>query len=239
MNTSVTNSFTSSASNSIALSIANARHKMIEQQIRPWSISDLEVLNVLKVIKREHFVTDAQINLAFMDIQLPILDSGETMLEPKIEARVLQALKPNGKETVLEIGTGSGYMAALLGYFAKHVTSIEMNPQLAAFAIENLNKSRIPNVSVETGDGANGWEVNEGQSYDIICVSGGLPKIPKDLQNQLKVGGRLLAFVGQEPVMSAVLITRISHDLFQSKTLFETMVPMLKVPQDTLKTFVF
>lgn len=236
MNNSVTESMTPST---IALSIAAARHKMIEQQIRPWSISDLDVLGVLKIVKREHFVTEDQINLAFMDMQLPILNSGETMLEPKIEARVLQALKPNGKETVLEVGTGSGYMAALLAYFAKHVTSVEIKPELASFAIENLNKSRIPNVSVETGDGANGWETSEGQSYDIICVSGGLPKISKELQNQLKVGGRLLAFVGQEPVMSAVLVTRISHDIFQTKTLFETMVPMLKVPQDTLQTFVF
>lgn len=223
----------------IALSIADARHKMIEQQIRPWSISDLDVLGVLKIVKREYFVREDQINLAFMDIQLPISNSSETMLEPKIEARVLQALKPNGKENVLEIGTGSGYMAALLAYFAKHVTSVEIKPELASFAIENLNKSRIPNVSVEIGDGANGWETSEGQSYDIICVSGGLPKISKELQNQLKVGGRLLAFVGQEPVMSAVLITRISHDIFQTKTLFETMVPMLKVPQDTMNTFVF
>jgi protein-L-isoaspartate(D-aspartate) O-methyltransferase len=239
MNTSVTNLDTSTANPSIALSIANARHKMIEQQIRPWSISDLEVLNVLQVIKREHFVTDSQINLAFMDIELPILNSGESMLEPKIEARILQALKPARTETVLEIGTGSGYMAALLAYFSKHVTSIEIKPELAAFAIENLQKSHIPNVSVETGDGAHGWDLNAGQSYDIICVSGGLPKLSKDLQSQLKIGGRLFAFVGQEPVMSAVLVTRISHELFQSKTLFETMVPMLKVPQDTLKTFVF
>lgn len=240
MNNSVSNAASEAANKStIALSIADARHKMIEQQIRPWSISDLDVLGVLKIVKREHFVTEDQINLAFMDMQLPILNSGDTMLEPKIEARVLQALKPNGKETVLEVGTGSGYMAALLAYFAKHVTSVEINPELASFAIENLNKSRIPNVSVETGDGANGWEISQGQSYDVICVSGGLPALPKELQNQLKVGGRLLAFVGQEPVMSAVLVKRISHDIFQTKTLFETMVPMLKVPQDTMNTFVF
>lgn len=223
----------------VSLSISAARHKMIEQQIRPWNVSDLDVLEVLKTIKREQFIQENQINLAFMDIQLPILNTNEKMFEPKVEARVLQALKPTGKEMVLEVGTGSGYMAALLAYFAKHVTSIEIHPELAAFAAQNLNKCRIPNVTIETGDGAHGWEVDSGSSYDIICISGGLPRLPKNLQQQLKVGGRLVAFVGKEPVMSAVLVTRVSHDIFQTQTLFETMVPMLEISKDEIETFVF
>ena len=231
--------------NPISLSISNARFKMIEQQIRPWNVSDKEVLSVLNIVKREAFVTDAQTNLAFMDILLPInnnansANSGEVMLEPKLEARVLQTIKPTGKEDVLEIGTGSGYMAALLGYFAKHVTTVEINPDLAKFAQENLNKSRIPNVTVNVGDAAHGWANGQSQSYDIIVVSGGLPQVSKTLQAQLKIGGRLLAFVGNEPVMSAVLITRVSQDYYKTEILFETLVPMLKVAKSELENFVF
>ena len=220
----------------IQLSISAARHKMIEQQIRPWSISDLDVLAVLELIKREQFVREDQINLAFTDILLPILNSGEVMLEPKIEARVLQTIKPTGKESVLEIGTGSGYMAALLAYFAKHVTTVDINSDLIKFAQENINKSKLPNVKLEVGDGAHGWGNNK---YDIICVSGGLPSVPKTLRDQLNIGGKLFAFIGREPVMTATLITRVSHDYFQSQGVFETLVPMLKVPETELKSFVF
>lgn len=233
MNTTVN---TLASPTSINLSISAARHKMIEQQIRPWSISDLDVLAVLTIIKREHFVTEDQVNLAFTDIQLPILNSGEVMLEPKIEARVLQAIKPTGKESVLEIGTGSGYMAALLAYFAKQVTSVDINGDLIKFARENLNKSKTPNVKLEVGDAAHGWGNG---TYDIICVSGGLPAISEALKAQLNVGGKLFAFVGQAPVMTAVLVTRISHDYFHTQGIFETLVPMLKVPETELKTFVF
>lgn len=227
---------TLASTSSINLSISAARHKMIEQQIRPWSISDLDVLGALNLIKREQFVTEEQINLAFTDTQLPILNTTEVMLEPKIEARVLQAIKPTGKESVLEIGTGSGYMAALLAYFAKHVTSVDINADLVKFALENLNKSKTPNIKLEVGDAAHGWG---NDSYDIICVSGGLPKVSETLKNQLNIGGKLFAFVGQAPVMTAVLITRISHDFFHTQGIFETLVPMLRVPENELKSFVF
>ena len=220
----------------INVSIASARFKMLEQQIRPWGIWDLDVLKALELIKREHFVTEDQINLAFTDTELSILNTDEVMLEPKVEARVLQTIKPTGKETVLEIGTGSGYMAALLGYFAKHVTSVDINSDLINFAHENINKSKIPNVKLEVGDAAHGWG---NASYDIICVSGGLPKIADSLKAQLNIGGKMFAFVGQEPVMTAVLITRVSHDYFQTEGIFETLVPMLKVPENELKSFVF
>lgn len=220
----------------INLSISSARHKMIEQQIRPWGIWDLQVLGALELIRRENFVTEDQVNLAFTDTELPILNTAEVMLEPKIEARVLQEIKPTGKETVLEVGTGSGYMAALLGYFAKQVTSVDINSDLIKFAQENINKSKIPNVKLEVGDAAHGWG---NASYDIICVSGGLPAVSDSLKAQLNVGGKLFAFIGQEPVMTAVLITRVSHDYFQTEGIFETFVPMLKVPENELKSFVF
>ncbi len=225
--------------NNLSWSISSARFKMIEQQIRPWWVTDKDILEVLTVVRREFFVNEEQIPLAFSDIQLPINHSGEVMMEPKLEARILQAIKPTGKENVLEIGTGSGYMAALLGYFAKHVTSVEINPDLAHFAVTNLNKSKIPNVRVMTGDASKGWHQGAHQSYDLVCVSGGLPQIPQNLKNQLSIGGKLIAFVGTEPLMSVELVTRISHDYFQTKTLFETLVPMLQVPKEELSHFVF
>ncbi len=227
---------TSSIPTPINLSISSARHKMIEQQIRPWGIWDLDVLRALELIKREHFVTEDQINLAFTDTEISILNTSEVMLEPKIEARVLQTIKPTGKESVLEIGTGSGYMAALLGYFAKQVTSVDINSDLIKFAQENLNKSKIPNVKLEVGDAAHGWGNN---SYDIICVSGGLPTLSDSLKAQLNIGGKLFAFIGKEPVMTAIVVTRVSHDYFQTEGIFETFVPMLKVPENELSSFVF
>ncbi len=223
----------------MTINTTNFRHKMIEQQIRPWSVTDLQVLETLNVIKREFFATEAQLPLVFSDIFLPILDTAEVMLEPKIEARVLQALKPNGRDIVLEIGTGSGYMAALLAYFAKSVTTVEILPTLADFAISNLNKCRIPNVKVELGDGSEGWHLASNNTYDIICISGGLKDVPTALQHQLTIGGRLFAFVGEAPVMSAVLITRLSHDYFQTQALFETLVPMLTSQQSQAAVFEF
>jgi len=223
----------------MTINITNFRHKMIEQQIRPWSVTDLQVLDTLKIIKREHFVLESQLPLVFSDLFLPILDTAEVMLEPKIEARVLQAIKPNSRDVVLEVGTGSGYMAALFAYFAKSVTTVEILPELADFAITNLNKCRIPNVKVAVGDGSEGWQASGGNTYDIICVSGGLKEVPTSLKNQLSIGGRLLAFVGEAPVMSAILITRHSHDYFQSQSLFETLVPMLSSAQTQAEVFEF
>jgi protein-L-isoaspartate(D-aspartate) O-methyltransferase len=220
-------------------SIASARHKMIEQQIRPWGIQDKKYLDVLEVVKRELFVDESQIPLAFSDIELPIHGTPEVMLEPRIEARVLQALEPHGKDEVLEIGTGSGYMAALLGYFAKTVKSVEIRPELVEFAVFNLNKCRIPNVRVEVGDAVKGWHIENNHSFDVICISGAVVKISEGLKSQLKVGGRLLAFVGQEPMMNAVLMKRISHDFYQTQVLFETLVPMLHIDQAELNTFEF
>jgi len=223
----------------MTINITNFRHKMIEQQIRPWSISDIQVLETLNIIRRELFALDSQLPLVFSDIFLPIQHSQEVMMEPKIEARVLQAIKPRGQDQVLEIGTGSGYMAALLAYFAKSVTTVEIRPELADFAIDNFHKCRIPNIRVEVGDASAGWKVSENNTYDIICISGGLKEIPISLKNQLNIGGKLLAFVGQEPVMSAILITRHSHDYFQTESLFETLVPMLKTKSANIEQFEF
>ena len=220
-------------------SVSSARHKMIEQQIRPWGILDTKYLELLDIVKREFFVEESQIPLAFSDLQLPIANSCEVMMEPKVEVRILQALAPTGKDEVLEIGTGSGYMAALLAYFAKMVKTIEINPQLADFAISNLNKCRIPNVRVTVGDGVNGWSLDANLQFDVICISGAVVQVSDLIQSQLRVGGRLFAFVGQAPLMEAVLIKRISHDYFQTQVIFETLVPMLKLDQKELNSFEF
>ena len=220
-------------------SVSGARHKMIEQQIRPWGILDTKYLELLDIVKREFFVEESQIPLAFSDLQLPIANSCEVMMEPKVEVRILQALAPTGKDEVLEIGTGSGYMAALLAYFAKMVKTIEINPQLADFAISNLNKCRIPNVRVTVGDGVNGWSLDVNLQFDVICISGAVVQVSDLIQSQLRVGGRLFAFVGQAPLMEAVLIKRISHDYFQTQVIFETLVPKLKLDQKELNSFEF
>ena len=220
-------------------SILSARHKMIEQQIRPWGISETKYLDALDIVKRELFVDESQVSLVFSDLQLPIHGSQEVMMEPKVEVRILQALAPSGKDEVLEVGTGSGYMAALLGYFSKMVKTVDINPRLVDFAHSNLNKCRIPNVRAEVGDAVKGWHIESNQSFDVICVSGAVVKISEGLKSQLKIGGRLFAFVGQEPVMSATLVKRISHDYYQSQVLFETLVPMLQVDQAEFSTFEF
>ena len=230
--------------NTPSWSVSTARHHMIEQQIRPWGILEPRVLEVLSIIKRELFVQEAQTTLAFSDIQLPILPdqpltkNSAVMLEPRIEARILQAIMPHGKEEVLEVGSGSGYMAALLGYFSKFVTTVELNPAIAEFATVNLNKCRIPNVRVEVGDALQGWKVSSNTSYDLICLSGGVCEVSQALQNQLKVGGKLFAFIGDERLMSATIIRRVSHDYFQQKKLFESLVPSL-VDSSVRHPFVF
>ena len=230
--------------NTPSWSVSAARHHMIEQQIRPWGILEPRVLEVLSIIKRELFVQEAQTTLAFSDIQLPIFQdhpitkNSAVMLEPRIEARILQAIMPHGKEEVLEVGSGSGYMAALLGYFSKFVTTVELNPAIAEFATVNLNKCRIPNVRVEVGDALQGWKVSSNTSYDLICLSGGVYEVSHALQNQLKVGGKLFAFIGDELLMSATIIRRVSHDYFQQKRLFEALVPSL-VDSSVRHSFVF
>ena len=177
-----------------------------------------------QVVKREHFVPDAYRSLAFADIELPLGD-GQKMLFPRVEARILQALGVKKHETVLEIGAGSGYMAALLAARGQHVISAEIDPKLAAFAAERLKQNAVTNAEVVLGDGLSGRP--EQGPYDVICVSGGLPAVPQALLQQLKVGGRLAAFVGGRPVMEAQLITRVDDQQFSVADLFETYVDHL------------
>jgi protein-L-isoaspartate(D-aspartate) O-methyltransferase len=210
------------------MNIEKARFNMIEQQIRPWDVLDLDILNLLTVVKREAFVPAAYKNLAFMDTMIP-LGNGEFMFTPKLEARILQEVAPKKHENVLEVGAGSGYMAALLAHKARHVTSVEIDPELKAFAEHNLSNYGITNVEVAQGNGAQGWS-NQGTEapYDVIVISGSLPVLPEAFLKQLKVGGRIFAIVGESPVMNAEVITRVSDAAYDTVKVFETDVTPLR-----------
>ena len=206
------------------MNIEQARFNMIEQQIRPWDVLDQDVLELLMVVKREDFVPVAYKNLAFVDSEIP-LPGGQAMFTPKLEARLLQELAVKKHENVLEIGTGSGYMAALLAYKGRHVTSVELVPELVALAGKNLAAAGISNVTLEQGNGAQGW--TGGAPFDVILVSASLPELPASFLPLLKVGGRLALVVGEAPVMSAELVTRVSDTAYHTIKLFETSVKAL------------
>ncbi len=211
------------------LDIEQARHNMVEQQIRPWEVLDQSVLDLLLVVRRELFVPPAFRLLAFTDMEIPLridgVDTGERMFAPKVEARLLQELGIRAHEHVLEVGTGSGYMAALAAHRAQHVLTIEISPLLAAFGAANLQRNGVHNVRVETGDGSRGWAARS--PYDVIIVSGGLPVMPPELLAQLKIGGRLAAIVGEAPAMSAQIVTRVTETAFETLRLFETVAKPL------------
>lgn len=206
------------------MNIEQARFNMIEQQIRPWDVLDPQVLDLLFVVKREDFAPPAYRNLAFADMEIP-LGYGQMMLAPKIEAKMLQELGLKKTDKVLEIGTGSGYMAALLAARAEHVVSVECRPALVDIAKQNLERAGVSNVTVELGDGANGW--SQRGPYDAIVVSGSLPSVPDALLKQLRVGGRLAVVVGEAPVMEAQLITCTADGIYNTVNLFETVIPPL------------
>jgi len=206
------------------MNIEQARFNMIEQQIRPWDVLDPQVLDLLFVVKREDFAPPAYRNLAFADMEIP-LGNGQMMLAPKIEAKMLQELGIKKTDKVLEIGTGSGYMAALLAARAEHVVTVECRPALVDIARQNLERAGITNVTVELGDGVNGWP--QRGPYDAIVVSGSLPAVPDVLLKQLRVGGRLTVVVGEAPVMEAQLITCTADGVYNTVNLFETVIPAL------------
>lgn len=206
------------------MNIEQARFNMIEQQIRPWDVLDLEVLGLLSIVKRENFVPAAYRDLAFADLELP-LPGGHKMLFPRVEARVLQELAVKKHESVLLIGAGSGYLAALFAARAQHVTAVDIDPVVAKLAEDNLRNNGVTNAEVVLGDGSRGWPAKA--PYDVICVAGGLPVVPQEMLEQLKTGGRLSAFVGGRPVMKAQVITRIDDKQYRVADVFETYVDHL------------
>jgi protein-L-isoaspartate(D-aspartate) O-methyltransferase len=203
------------------MNLEQARFNMVEQQIRTWEVLDQEVLDLLYVIPREEFVPAQHRALAFSDLELPI-GEGERMWQPKLEARVLQELALKKTDRVLEVGTGSGYLTALLAHRAASVLSVELRPALAAFGRANLERQGADNVVLEIGDAARGWDRHA--PYDAIVLTGSTPVLPRAFLESLNPGGRLFAVVGQAPAMQARLAVCTAPGAGRSVDLFETVI---------------
>ncbi|NDP64394.1 protein-L-isoaspartate O-methyltransferase [Polaromonas sp.] len=224
-----------------------ARFNMIEQQIRPWEVLDSQVLSLLALVRREDFVPPACRALAFVDMQIPLPpqhNPGQCMLEPKVEARILQDLSVQKHEKVLEIGTGSGYMTALLAHRAQQVITLEIEPALVETARRNLQKAGIYNAEVRLADGAANLAEAVSDNgplrgpFDVIVLSGSVAEVPPALLDLLKVGGRLSAIVGYEPMMRATLITRVTKESFRTSQAWDTVAPrLLNFPEPSTFTF--
>lgn len=213
------------------LDIEHARFNMVEQQIRTWEVLDQEILDLLYVVRREKFVPAAYRALAFSDLEIPLgAAPGERMWAPRMEARVLQELDIKKSDFVLEVGTGSGYFAALLAHLAGRVVSVDISPGMADFGKSNLDSEGASNATVLVGDASRGWP--QQAPYDVIVLTGSVPILPDAFLDQLKPGGRIFAVVGDEPVMSARLIAKAASGAVQQTELFETcMAPLVNALQ--------
>ena len=217
------------------MNFEQARFNMVEQQIRPWEVLDFGVLDVLMSVRREEFVPEAYKGVALSEAEIP-LGNGSAMLIPVIEGKILQAVQVKASDKVLEVGAGSGYFAALLAAKADWVRTVEIDPVLVNMAHDNLKRYGVENVIVEEGDAIRGWPSNA--PYDLIVVSGGVPFIPETLLQQLKVGGRLFAFVGEQHLMTAQLVTCVAEGKYTTESLFENAVPMMRnAPQKNAFSF--
>jgi protein-L-isoaspartate(D-aspartate) O-methyltransferase len=211
------------------MNVEQARFNMIEQQIRPWDVLDTSVLALLSVVRREEFVPPVHRSLAFMDLEIP-LPHGQAMLTPKLEARLVQDLNLSKNDSVLLIGAGTGYVAALMAHKCRRVLALENKPELATMARQNLRQAKVSNAEVVEADGSLGLP---GQApYDAILLTGSVTAVPPALFDQLKPGGRLLAVVGREPVMQGILFNKSAQGQITQQTLFDTVVP----PMDAMAT---
>ena len=212
------------------MNFERARFNLIEQQIRTWEVLDQDVLDLLYVVPREDFVPPLYRALAFADMEIPLetgVKQGVRMMPPKIEARIMQELAVKKSDRVLEVGTGSGYLTALLAHRAAHVYSIEIKSRLAEFGRNNLARHGVANVTLEVGDAAHGW--SKRAPYDVIVLTGSMPALAQGLLEQLAPGGRLFAIVGDAPVMVAKIVTCSAIGAFCSVDLFDTAVtPLVK-----------
>jgi protein-L-isoaspartate(D-aspartate) O-methyltransferase len=207
------------------MNLEKARFNMVEQQIRTWMVLEPAALAVLSTVEREKFTPVAYQALAYADTEIP-LALGQTMLPPRIDARLMHDLHLQGHESVLEIGTGSGYLTALLAHRAHQVISLEVHPELAQTAQANLRAAGIRNAEVRVGNGASA-QVAEAP-FDAIVLGGSVAEVPQSLLGQLKVGGKLIAIVGDDPIMQATLFTRVADQQWQSRSLWDTAVPALE-----------
>ncbi len=212
------------------MNLEQARFNMVEQQIRTWEVLDQDVLDLLYLVPREEFVPLQHRSLAFSDIHIP-LGEGERMWEPKMEARVLQELTVRkSTDRVLEVGTGSGYLTALLAHRAAHVYSVEVKPALAELGRRNLERHGAENITLEVGDAARGWSRHA--PYEVIVLTGSSPLLPRAFLEQLVVGGRLFAVIGEAPAMSARLVVCTAPGAYHSTDLFETVIaPLVNAEQ--------
>ncbi|MEQ1815712.1 MAG: protein-L-isoaspartate O-methyltransferase [Nitrosomonas sp.] len=217
------------------MNLEQTRFNMVAQQIRTWNVLDDNVLDLLYKIKREEFIPAENRAMAFVDMEIP-LGYGQVMLTPKMEARVVQELHVKKTDKILEVGSGSGYLTALLANQGTHVYSVEIIPELKTLAENNLKAHEITNATVELGDAACGWPKNE--PYDVIVLTASTPVLPDAFQKSLNPGGRLFAIVGEDPVMEALLITCIAPGEFTTTKLFETSTPpLINALQPTRFTF--
>jgi protein-L-isoaspartate(D-aspartate) O-methyltransferase len=209
------------------MNLEQARINMVEQQIRPWEVLDQDVLDLLYLVPREEFVPPQYRALAFSDLEIPLEEGarGERMWQPKMEARVIQELALKKTDSVLEVGTGSGYLTALLSHRAGHVHTVEIKPRLAELGGRNLARQGIDNVTLQTGDAARGWPSQA--PYDAIVLTGSTPLLPAAFLEQLAPGGRLFAVVGEAPAMTARLVTCTAPGAYGSVDLFETVIAPL------------
>jgi protein-L-isoaspartate(D-aspartate) O-methyltransferase len=215
------------------MDIEQARFNMVEQQIRTWEVLDQSVLELLFAVKRENFVPPAYRSLAFVDMEIPLgpkAGEGEVMMAPKLEARLLQEVAPKSHERVLEIGTGTGYLTALLAKRAQRVVSVEINASLAKTAAATLSANQITNVEVKQGDAAKtpASVVGANDVFEVIVLGGSVPVLPEAFLKHLTVGGRLFAIVGDAPAMKATLVTKTGEGAYAAAELFETVLPPLQ-----------
>ncbi len=206
------------------MDVEQARFNMIEQQIRTWDVLDPKVLNLIHELRREDFVPDEYRALAFVDMNIP-LDHGQQMMQPKMEARLLQELSLSDRDKILEIGTGSGYLTGLLASLGKSVDTVEIFTDFIDSARVKLDAHGLSNINYFEGDAAQGWD-GDGP-YDAIIITGSMPTLPESYKSNLALNGRLIAVIGQSPVMEAILVRRLEDNSWQEVALFETDLPPL------------
>lgn len=219
----------------IALNFNQARFNMVQQQIRPWNIVDQRVITTLEKIPREKYVPDAYQNFAMAEMNVP-LPKNQQMMSPGMEAKMLQALQIKPTDSILEIGTGSGYITACLAMLGSQVTSKEIHSVLAEQTATKLAAANIQNVTIQEGDALKQWHQNP--RFDIIAITGSMPVLTESPQNNLNIGGRMFVIIGTAPVMEAILITRTGEHHWNHESLFETQILPLENAADE-EEFVF